>query len=59
MQGVMEKLWLQSTVITLDAMREVDLLRVSKAEAIMSAAVKRRRKSEYRKKTHQASAGNG
>ena len=42
---VMERLWLQTTVVTVDVMRETDMLRMSKAEAITSATVKRRRKS--------------
>ena len=42
---VMERLWLQTTVVTADVMRETDMLRMSKAEAITSATVKRRRKS--------------
>ena len=39
---VMERLWLQTTVVTVDLMRETDMLRMSKAEAITSATVKRR-----------------
>ena len=41
---VMERLWLQPTVVTVDVMRETDMLRMSKAEAITSATVKRRQK---------------
>ena len=39
---VMERLWLHTTVVTVDVMRETDMLRMSKAEAITSATVKRR-----------------
>ena len=41
----MERLWLQTTVVTVDVMRETDMLRMSKAEAITSTTVKRRPKS--------------
>ncbi|KAJ8377933.1 hypothetical protein AAFF_G00249960 [Aldrovandia affinis] len=62
MLGAMERLWLQSTVITVDAMRDTDLLRISKAEAITSSAVKRRRKSlstAKKLKRHQQGLGEG
>ena len=42
---VMERLWLQTTVVTVDVMRETDKLRMFKVEAITSATVKCRRKS--------------
>ena len=42
---VMERFWLQTTVVTVDVMRQTDMLRMSNAEAITSATVKRRRKS--------------
>ena len=42
---VMERMWLQTTVVTVDLMRETDMLRMSKAEAITSATVKCRRKN--------------
>ena len=38
----MERLWLQTTVVTVDVMRETDMIRMSKAEAITSTTVKRR-----------------
>ena len=44
---VMEKLWLPTTVVTVDVMMETDMLRMSKAEAITSTTVKRRRKSKH------------
>lgn len=45
MLAVMEKLWLQSTAVTVSAMREHYLLSISKAEAVTSASLKYRRKS--------------
>ena len=45
MLSVMEKLWLQSTVVTVNSMRETDMLRISKAEAVTTASKKYRRKS--------------
>ena len=45
MLAVMEKLRLQSTAVTVSAMREHYLLRISKAEAVTSASLKYRSKS--------------
>ena len=42
---LMKRLWFQTTVVTIDVMRETDMLRMSKAEVITSATVKHRRKS--------------
>lgn len=57
--GVMERLWLQSTCITVNAMSEADMLRVTKAEAITSYSAKRRRKTMTIAKKMETSAGNG
>ena len=43
--SVMARLWLQTTAVNVDVMRETDMLRMFKAEAITSTTVKRRRKS--------------
>ena len=59
---VMERLWLQTTVVTVEVMRETDMLRMSKAEAITSATVKRRRKSlstDRKLKRHQQEMDEG
>lgn len=44
MLKVMENLWLESTLITVNAIEQADLLRVSKANAVQSACAKRKRK---------------
>ncbi|CAL8293773.1 unnamed protein product [Gadus morhua 'NCC'] len=44
MLNVMANLWLESTLITVNTIKQADLLRVSKANAIQSATVKRKRK---------------
>ncbi|KAF3837906.1 hypothetical protein F7725_009674 [Dissostichus mawsoni] len=44
-EKLIPKLWLQSTAVTVSAMRQTDLLRISKAEAVTSASLKYRRKS--------------
>ena len=43
MLSVMERLWLQSTVVTVNAMRETDRFRMSKSEAY-ATSMKQRRK---------------
>ena len=43
MLNVMERLWLQSTVVTVNAMRETDRFRISKAE-VYTTSMKHRRK---------------
>ena len=45
MLSVMEKLWLQSTVVMVNSTRETEMLRISKAEAVTTASVKHRLKS--------------
>lgn len=45
MLGVMDKLWLQSTVISVNAMRADDVLRIARASAVHTASAKRKRKS--------------
>lgn len=44
MLSVMERLWLESTVITLSEMSASDTVRVAKAEATLNASSKRKRK---------------
>jgi hypothetical protein len=45
MLAVMEKLWLQSTVVTVNRMKVDDMVRISKANSVHSASAKRKRKS--------------
>ncbi|KAL2085777.1 hypothetical protein ACEWY4_019097 [Coilia grayii] len=45
MLAVMEKLWLQSTLVTVNAMKDIDVIRIAKANCVQSASAKRRRKS--------------
>ena len=44
MLNVMEKLWLQSTNVTVSAMRETDRVRIKNAQAVITATAKHRRK---------------
>ncbi|KAJ8389230.1 hypothetical protein AAFF_G00122500 [Aldrovandia affinis] len=62
MLGVMEKLWLGSTMVTLENMRGVDLLPVTKAEAVTSAVARCRRKhlsTAQKLKRHQQELNEG
>lgn len=45
MLSVMANLWLESTLVTINAMSQADMLRVSKANAIQTESFKRKRKS--------------
>ena len=47
---VMERLWLQRTVVTVDIMRGTDEFRIAKVEAV-TASMKHRRKSLSTEKT--------
>lgn len=54
--NVMANLWLESTTITLNTIREADMLRVTKANAILSPQAKKKRKledNERKVKRHQ------
>ncbi|CAM4622574.1 unnamed protein product [Leuciscus chuanchicus] len=62
MLAIMDKLWLESTVITVTTIRESDMLRITKAESIQSESVKRCRKTlstAKKLKMHQQERGEG
>jgi hypothetical protein len=62
MLAVMEKLWLESTVVTITTIKETDMLRIAKADTIQSESVKRRRKTLSTAKKvvrHQQERGEG
>ena len=62
MLNVMENLWLESTHITVNTIKQADLLRVAKANAIQSTSTKRKRKlvsTAKKVKRHQQEMSDG